>query len=75
MTKEQLGQFNGRSIKFTIGGLSFLGAVHYDAWRDAFRIIYSVIEEGKARNEDCPLNTVQIERIAFDEQANILTLL
>lgn len=75
MTKEQLGQFNGRSIRFTVGGLALHGAVHYDSWRDSFRIIYSVQEEGKARNENLPLNGALIERIRFSEEENALTLL
>jgi hypothetical protein len=75
MTKDQLGQFNGRSIKFTIGGLSFLGTVQHDSWRDAFKIIYSVVEEGKARNEGFPLHAALIERITFDEHENVLTML
>ena len=74
MTKAQLGQFNGRSIRFTLGGLSFQGAVHYDAWRDAFRIIYPVVNDGRARNEDLPLNGALIERISFDSQENVLKL-
>jgi hypothetical protein len=74
MTKEQLGQFNGRSIRFTVGGLSFQGAVHYDSWRDAFRIIYPVVEEGRCKNKDFPLSDVLIERISFDQQQNVLTL-
>jgi hypothetical protein len=75
MTKEQLGQFNGRSIRFTVGSLAFEGAVHYDSWRDSFRIIYSVADEGRARNENLPLNGALIERIRFSEQENVLTLL
>jgi hypothetical protein len=75
MTKEQLGQFNGRSIRFTVGGLALQGAVHYDSWRDSFRIIYSVVEEGKARNENLPLNGALIERIRFSEEENALTLM
>jgi len=74
MTKEQLGQFNGRSIRFTLGGLSFQGAVHYDSWRDAFRIIYPVVNDGRARNEDLPLNGALIERISFDARENVLKL-
>jgi hypothetical protein len=74
MTKEQLEQFNGRSIRFNAGGLSFQGAVNYDAWRDAFRIIYPVIEDGRSRNEDFHLNSALIERISFDPQQNILVL-
>ncbi len=74
MTKEQLGQFNGRSIRFTVGGLEFQGALHYDSWKESFRIIYSVIEKGKARNLDLPLNGALIERIHFDEAGNVLTL-
>ena len=74
MTKEQLGHFNGRSIKFSLGGLHFRGAIHFDEWRDSFRIIYPVIEEGRQRNEDFPLNGSLIERIQFDEQENMLTL-
>ncbi len=75
MTKEKLGQLNGRSIKFTIGGLQFVGVLHYDGWRDAFRIIYPVVEEGKGRNEGFPLHGALIERIAFDHERNILTML
>jgi len=74
MTKEQLGQFNGRSIKFTIGGLSFLGALQHDSWRGAFKIIYPIVEDGRARNDDCPLNDPLIERITFDEQQNMLMM-
>jgi hypothetical protein len=75
MTKEQLGQFNGRSIRFTVGGAQFQGALHYDSWRDAFRIIYSVVEEGRAQNDNLPLNSALIERIRFDDKENVLTLL
>jgi hypothetical protein len=75
MTKEQLGHFNGRSIRFTVGGLQFEGAVHYDSWRDAFRIIYPVVEAGRARNENLPLNGALIERIQFSETENALTLM
>ncbi len=50
------------------------GALHYDSWRDAFRIIYSVTEQGKARNENLPLNGALIERIRFNEEENTLTL-
>jgi len=75
MTKDQLKPFNGRSIRFTIASLPFVGAVHYDSWRDSFRIIYPIVEEGRTRNENCPLNSVLIERITFDEQQNILTML
>jgi hypothetical protein len=75
MTKEQLGQFNGRSIRFTVGGLQLQGALHYDSWRDAFRIIYAVVEEGKSRNENLPLNGALIERIRFNEEENALTLM
>ncbi len=75
MTKDELGQFNGRSIRFTIGGLSFLGTVQHDSWRNAFKIIYPVVEEGRGRNEGFPLHTALIERITFDQQQNTLTLL
>jgi len=74
MTKEQLGHFNGRTIRFTVGGLAFLGALHYDSWRDTFRIIYPVEEEGRSRNEDLPLHGPLIERISFDSQENLLLL-
>jgi hypothetical protein len=74
MTKEQLGQFNGRSIRFTVGGLQFQGAVHYDSWKDTFRIIYPVVEGGRARNENLPLNGALIERINFNDEENTLTL-
>jgi len=74
MTKEQLGQFNGRSIRFSLGGLTFQGAIHYDSWRDAFRIIYPVIEDGRSRNEDLPLNGALIERISFSPKDNLLVL-
>ena len=74
MSKDQLRLFNGRSIQFEIGGVEFLGALHYTAWSDSFRIIYPVVEEGKTRNEDFPLNAALIERITFDEANNILTL-
>jgi len=74
MTKKQLGQFNGRSIRFSLGGLTFQGAVHYDSWRDAFRIIYPVVEDGRSRNEDLPLSAALIERISFSSQENLLVL-
>jgi hypothetical protein len=74
MTKEQLGHFNGRTIRFSLGGLTFQGAVHYDSWRDAFRIIYPVTEDGRARNQDLPLSAALIERISFSEQDNLLVL-
>jgi hypothetical protein len=74
MTKEHLGHFNGRSIRFTLGGLTFQGAVHYDSWRDAFRIIYPVVEDGRARNEDLPLTSALIERINFNPHENLLVL-
>jgi hypothetical protein len=74
MSKDQLRLFNGRSIKFEISGVAFLGAVHYTAWSGSFRIIYPVIEEGKTRNQDFRLNSALIERITFDEEQNLLTL-
>jgi hypothetical protein len=74
MTKEQLAQFNGRPIKFTVGGLPLLGVVHHDGWRDAFKIIYSVVDEGRGRNESFPLHDALIERITFDEEQNSLSM-
>jgi hypothetical protein len=74
MTKEQLGDFNGRSIRFSLGGLAFQGAVHYDSWRDKFRIIYPVVEEGKSHNHDLPLHNALIERITFSPDDNLLLL-
>ncbi len=74
MTKEQLGHFNGRTIRFSLGGLTFQGAIHHDSWRDSFRIIYAVVEDGRARNEDLQLSAALIERISFSTEENLLVL-
>jgi hypothetical protein len=75
MIKEQLGHFNGGSIRFSVGGLRFEGAVHDDSWRDAFRIIYPIVESGRVRNDNLPLNGALIEHIQFSETKNALTLM
>jgi len=74
MTKEELGRFNGRPIKFNVSGVSFLGSIHHTAMDDSFRVIYPVVEEGKARNENLPLTDCLIERIVFIEEENLLMI-
>jgi hypothetical protein len=74
MTKEQLSEFNGRPIRFTVGGLPFVGVLHHDGWRHAFKIIYPVVDDGKGRNEAFPLHDALIERIVFDHDQNLLAL-
>ena len=74
MNVEQLEKFNGRSIRFSIGGLSLQGAVHFNEGHGKFKIIYTVVSEGRAHNEDCPLNAALIARIHFDEEINMLTM-
>lgn len=74
MTKEELERFAGRSITFTVAGVPFLGAVHYTASEDSFRIVYPAVEDGRAKNENLQLNEELIERIRFDEGQNLLVM-
>jgi hypothetical protein len=74
MTKDKLAQFNSRQIKFTIGGVRFLGILAFDRDRSAFSILYSDLDSGRDRNRVLDLSDILIERITFDDRQEILTL-
>ena len=73
MTKEQLGQFNGRSSNSRRGHF-VPGRGSLRLLEGCVRVVYPVVEEGRARDEDFQLPSALIERINFDAQENVLTL-
>ncbi len=74
MTKAQLALYDFNSIEFTQDGEPCHGFLSYDPLRGLFAIVYSVIEQEGEKRRTLELRDDQIERIVYDEAAEILIL-